>query len=114
MDVRALRALVFQVNTSAHGTPVTITVPYGDPVELDAVIWLTPQTEDVPGDGVFRRKEAQQVIVVPRADVPSLPRGTVVVGAPYAGDTTQRWLVDGIERVEADRVYAVLVPAPEE
>jgi hypothetical protein len=112
MSLSSLRALVLEANVAFHGMPVTVTVPGGDPVET-SVIWLTPETEAVPGAQDFRRKEASQVLVLRRADVPLVPRKTIVEGAPHAG-VSRRWMVDGTDRVEVDRVYVVLVPAVED
>jgi len=89
---------------------VTVTIPGGEAVETDG-IWLTPETEDL-GDG--SRKEGQYVLVLRKADVPTVPRKTMVVGSPPNGDQTRRWMVSGTSRVETDRSYVVVVPAPED
>ena len=113
MSLTALRALSLSVNMAAHGMPVTVTVAGEDAVETTG-IWMTPETEEVsPGGGNTQRREAYRVLVLRRADVPLVPRGTIVVGAPHYGDS-QRWRVDGTDRVEVDRVYVIVVPAPEE
>lgn len=107
MSLAALRALVLQVNVAAHGMPVTVTVPNGEPVSTDG-IWFTPETD---GDA---QKHGTFVLVLRKADVPSVPRKTIVIGSPPNGDQTRRWMVDSTMKVETDRVYVVLVPAPED
>jgi len=107
MSLAALRALVLEVNVAAHGMPVTVTIPNGQPVATNG-IWLTPETD---GEG---RKEGIHVLSIPKADVASVPRKSIVVGAPAGGDQTLRWMVDSTAKVETDRVYVVLVPAPED
>lgn len=103
---------MLQANMAAHGMPVTVTVPGEDPVETTGV-WMTPETTDVPGGAQeLRFKEGVQVLVLRREDVASVPRKTIVQGAPHYG-ATARWMVDGTAKVEADRVYVVLVPAGE-
>ena len=112
MSLSSLRALVLEVNVAAHGMAVTVTVPGGVAVETDG-IWMTPETEDVPVGMEFRRREGRYVLVLLRADVPSVPRKTIVVGAPAGMDQTLRWMVDSTAKVESDRVYVVVVPSPE-
>jgi hypothetical protein len=111
MSVAALRALVLDVNVTAHGMPVTVTVPGGVAVPASG-IWMTPETEDVNGQPVQRR-EARQVLMLRRSDFSTVPKASVVVGCP-PNATSRRWLVDATDRVEVDRVYVVVVPAPED
>ena len=111
MSLAALRALVLDANVAAHGMPVTVRVPGALAVESSG-IWMTPDTEDVNGQPVQRR-EGRQVLVLRRSDFPSVPRSTVVTGGP-PNTASRRWLVDGVDRVEGDRVYVVVVLAPGE
>lgn len=112
MSLAALRALCLSANMAAHGMPVAVTVAGEDAVETTG-IWMTPETEEVPAVLEFRRKDVFQVLVLSRADFESVPRGTVVVGAPPGGDQTKRWISDGQAKLATDRFYVALVPEPE-
>jgi hypothetical protein len=102
-DLSAIRSLVLEVNQLAHGVDVVVTrpAPDNDPIETRG-IWLTPLTEDVPIGMDFQRREPIRVIALSRLAVPTVPRGTVIVAPEKAGDDDEEWLVDGVERVEAD------------
>jgi hypothetical protein len=109
MSVSALRALVLDVNMTAHGAPVTVTVAGSDPVETTA-IWIDPRTEDTPAGMEFRRKDVVMVVALRRSEVPRVPRGTRIVGAPHFGDESKVWIVDGTEMEKVDRVYVAVTP----
>jgi hypothetical protein len=110
MGLAELRALVLETNRAAFGSAVTVTVPDEDAVETEA-IWASTETEEVDING-FIRKVGRYVLVLRKADVPTVPRKTIIVGAPPGG-TSQRWMVDGTDRVEVDRTYVVLKPQAE-
>lgn len=105
----ALRALVLDVNMAVHGSAVTVTVAGSDPVVTTA-IWIDPHTEDVPAGMEFRRKDVVMVVALRRSEVPRVPRGTRIVGAPHFGDESQAWIVDGVEIEKVDRVYVAVTP----
>lgn len=108
MSLATLRAEVLRANLAAHGAEVTVTVSGAEAVECDG-IWLTPESIETPPAQEFQRREGRWVLVLRKADVPSAPRGTVVVGAPPNG-TSQRWVVEGTAKLEADRLYVLLAP----
>jgi hypothetical protein len=97
------------------GVPVTVTrpAPDDDPIQTTGV-WVLPITEDVPLGTEFQRKERRRILALDRDEVPTVPRGTVIVAAERAGDDAQTWRVDGLEFADADhhRVRVVLEPAP--
>jgi len=48
------------------------------------------------------------VMALPRADLTNVPRGTSVVAPESPGGTDKTWVVDGLERVEADTWRVIL------
>lgn len=108
MNLGPLRALVFDLNISAHGLPVTVT-PVGEVAIVTRGIWLTPSTEDVPGGMEFHRRDARRVMALSRATVATLPNGSLVRAPEQPGGADKTWRVDGIDRVEADHQRVVLV-----
>lgn len=111
MDHGALRALVLDANLFAHGVPATFTRPAPDNTPIVAEgIWVTPVTEAIPGNVEFSRREPIRIMAVPRALVPTVPRGTTIVAPEVAGGVNKTWRVDATERVDVDRVRVVVVP----
>lgn len=107
-----LRALVLELNLAAHGVSATVTVDGQDPIETTG-IWLTPLTEEFPASTAFQRREPRRVMALSRAEVSLVPRGTLIQAALKSGDASQRWRVEGPERIEADHVRVWVVPDPE-
>lgn len=113
MDLGPLRALTLSLNQSAHGVPATVTRPSPDNTPIDTrVIWLTNVTDGVPANLELQRRDPHRVMVLSRAEVPTVPRGTYVMAPEKAGDATERWRVDGTERVDADVVHVTVVRDP--
>lgn len=111
MDLGGLRTLVRDLNFSAHGLAITVAVPDVDETPIETTgIWLTPVTDDVPTGAEFRRRDVRRVMALSKSDVDSVPRGTIIMAPESSGGTTQRWRVDGIDRVEAEHLRVVLVP----
>lgn len=108
MDHGALRALVLGINATVFGVPVTVSLDAGDVATTG--IWMTPQTEGYPGGLDLHRRDPRQVLVIPRSDVDSLPRGTVITAPEAAGGAVQSWRVDGFEAIEPDHYRAVVIP----
>jgi hypothetical protein len=125
MDLSSLRSLVRNINFSTFGVDATIeSDPPGifDPIATRGV-WLTPETEDIPGGGFdLRRRERSYVFGVPLLDI---PHGSIVLApaSPAWADLLEpppspgeilRWQVDGFAGVEADHTRLRLVLAPDE
>lgn len=100
MDLGSLRALALDVNFSAHGVPAIVTLSREDPITTRG-IWLQPTTEDVPV-GDFTRREPRRVMALRRDEVPSVPRGTLIVAPEISGGPDKAWRADGMDRVDAD------------
>lgn len=120
MDLSSLRALVRNLNFSAHGQDVTVDVE-PEPLATRG-IWLTPETDDVPGGLDLHRRERSFVMAVPLANV---PHGTIIHAAaspmwadlidpPPSPGEILRWQVDGFPQVASDHTRVRLVLAPEE
>jgi hypothetical protein len=107
-----VRALVLESNMVAHGVDVVVTLPGAAAVETTG-IWLTPVTEDFPSSGDFARREPRRVMALSRAELPSVPKGTVIVAPEFEGGDEQYWRVDGHERTEADQVRVIVVAISE-
>jgi hypothetical protein len=105
-----LRALALDLNLSAHGVDVTVTRPAPDDTAIATRgIWLTTETVDVPA-GEFSRREPRRVMALRRANVPTVPRGTLIEAPEKSGDAVTVWRVDGIDRLEADHVRVIVLP----
>jgi hypothetical protein len=114
MDLGDLRALVLTTNLATHGIPVTVTRPFPDDTPIvTRGIWMTDTTGGVPGSLDFQRREPTRVMVLSRAAVPTVPRGTRIVAPENPGGEDATWRVDAIERIEADHVRVMVIPAPE-
>jgi hypothetical protein len=110
VDFTALRALATGINFSVLGLPVLVTRPHDADIETTG-IWLTATTDGMPGAGEFRRQEVRRVMAIRRvSEIESVPRGSVVTAREYDCGPEQRWIVDGVERVEQDHVRVILVP----
>lgn len=114
MDNGPLRALVLASNLAAHGVPITVIrpAPDDDPITTRG-IWLTWDTESQQAGMDFQRREQRTVMGLRRLDVPTVPRGTVILAPPKGGDTVQGWRVDGTDMVFADHVRVIVIAAPD-
>lgn len=94
---------------SAFGVPATVTRPAPDDTPIPTtVIWDTPGTMDV-GMGGLKRREAREVLGLPKSQVPAVPRTTRIVAPRVLGEAVRTWRVDGTDRVMDDMTYVVVV-----
>ncbi len=120
MDLSSLRALVRNLNFTAHGCDVTVDV---EPLPIATRgIWLTPETDDQPGAMALRRRERSYVLAVP---IQGIPHGSIVLAPanpawadlleppPTPGEIL-RWRVDGFAGLESDHTRLRLILAPAE
>lgn len=121
MDLSSLRALVRNLNFAAHGLDIILE---REPADIATRgIWLSPETDDVPGGFELRRRERSYVLAVPHLDVlhgaiihaPASPAWADLLEPPPSPGELLRWQVDGFLGVEADhtRVRLILAPAEE-
>ena len=95
---------------SAFALPAVVTLPDGgDPISTQC-IWLGYQTEESQVSTEFRRAEARRVLVLPRADVPQVPRGTVITAAEYDGGPVLEWRSDSVDSFQVDHYRVYVVP----
>jgi hypothetical protein len=122
MDLSSLRALVRNLNFSAHG--VDATIESDPPGVFDTIatrgIWVTPDTENVPGVLELRRRERSYILAVPLLDVPhgsivhapASPMWADLIVPPPSPGEVLRWTVDGFDAIEPDHTRLRLVLAP--
>ena len=96
---------------AAFGVPATVTRPAPDNTPIVTTgFWVSPLDEARPFGTDFQRREPRRVFVLPRATVPTLPRGTTVLAPQMAGGAIVTWKVDGLtEAVDPDHWRAMLV-----
>ena len=119
MDLTGLRTLVRDVNFAALGVLAEVTPP-SELTRHSRIIWLDSSVE-IPQGAEFQRTERRRAAAIPTQDgpldsggvpawegVPAVPRGTLIEILPATMPPVV-WRVDGIERVAADHVRAVVV-----
>ncbi len=115
MAANALRALVLETNISAFGVDAVVTRPYpdDDPISTQ-VIWVTPEMDAAPNGFEVNRNEPRKILAIPRADVPTLPRGSLISAPEHQDASPQRWRVDSFDREEPEHWRVVVVSDPDE
>lgn len=88
-----------------------------EPPDAEAIttsgIWVSPAMEDMPVGADLKRRELRRVLALKRADVPAVPRGTIVTVAEPGQAVATRFRVDGFELFDAEHVRVVLVSDPD-
>jgi hypothetical protein len=109
MDLGGLRDLVQDLNFEVLGIALTVAPPNEPPLETRG-IWIAPVTGAYPPGMELHRREAPRVLALPRALLPTVPRGTVITvpATPPALDAI--WHVDGVDRAEVDHHRVIVVP----
>lgn len=95
----------------AFGLSASVQLPGGVPSVTTVAVWLPPSTEEVPAGSGMQRAEPKNVLSLSKADVPQLPRGTVVTVPPEEGGAAVAWEVDAIERDDFDHWRSVVIRA---
>lgn len=97
---------------SAFGVPATVTRPHPDDTPLAAtLVWVSPEAAGVPAsDAPLTRVDPKRFAALSYAQVPTVPRKTVILAPETLGGLVRAWLVDGTTRVEVDHVIVVLLP----
>jgi hypothetical protein len=93
------------------GLGAIVTIPDGDPVQA-TVFWLPSKTVEVPIGNDMVRAEERRVLVISRAEVPQVPRGTLIFVPEYDTGDERYWVVDAIDRTEGDHVRVLVKLAP--
>lgn len=116
MDFGAIRALALETNLAVHGLPVTVIrpAPEDTPIETRG-IWLTFVTEESPIGNEFTRRSPVRIMALSREAVPTIPRGTLIRAPEKLGAADVKgWIVDGLDRLEADHHRAIVLPLGED
>jgi len=93
---------------AVFGLPATVTLPGEEPV-VTVAIWLPPVS--VLAEGVMIQTDRPQpVLALPRADVPSVPRGTLIEVAEVEGGEVKAWLVESVLGLQVDEIRVIVIP----
>lgn len=89
---------------SAFGLSATVTrpAPNNTPIATTGVWLPTPLNETQPFGSDVRMMDPRKVLALPRDAIDSISRGATVEMAEERGGTVKTWVVDGVERAEAD------------
>lgn len=100
---------------AAFGVPATVTrrLPLEETPITTTIIWSTWLTDDAVTGSDLQRREPRRVVTVRLDQVPSLPRGSIILAPEVAGGIVKRWRVDGPDRLETDLARHVVVADPD-
>jgi hypothetical protein len=107
MDITALRSLALDVAMATLAVPAIVTPDGGLAVHTTA-IWVATVEEQLPVGRDFQRREPRRILALPVADVPSVPRGSVIVAPAPGGTVARTWVVDGVDRSDADQLRVIV------
>jgi hypothetical protein len=87
---------------AVFGLPATVTRPAPDDTPIaTTAIWVTEAMEESRPFGTdFQRREPRRLLALPRADLATLPRGTVIAVPEMSGAASKAWRVDGLDQVD--------------
>lgn len=106
-----LRGLALEVNLDVHGFAVTVQRPEPDITPIVTTgIWLQ---EAGPGVLDLGRPALRRTLVLPSAEVPTVPSSTVILAPEVDGGPVLRWRVDGHEAQQPGQWRVVVVPDPQ-
>lgn len=110
MDMGPLRTLALSVNLNVHGVDATVTRPSPDDTPITTRgIWSASLEEAQPFGGDFRKREPRRVMVLPRAAVPTMPTGTVIVAAETPGGEVKTWRFENHDSPAQPEYWRVVV-----
>lgn len=104
-DLRPPLGPIFAV----FGVPATVTRPASAPI-LTTGIWVPMAAVDSPDGADFGRRETQRVMAFRRDDVPTIPKGTIVLAPEVTGGPVLRFVVDGPEHADREIHQVYLTP----
>lgn len=97
----------------AFGVSAAVTLPEAADAIPATGVWVQVVPDQFPVGRDLQRREPRKVLALRRAEVPTLPRGTLIVAVPFGGEAPRTWKVDGIDHTEADEWRAIVVPVPD-
>jgi len=90
---------------------VTRPAPESTPVATTG-IWLTPLFEEQPYGSDLRRRDPRRLMGIARtADLDFIPRGSLIDAPEQLGGVSRTWMVEGYDRVIADEMRVLVLPA---
>ena len=96
--------LVNSITHAAAATPVSVPIifktPSGSPIPTVGN-WMDPRIFEAPDGAGFQRGEGSHFMSVLIADIPSAPRGSVVVAPEVSGGLDKTWSVERSEPIVA-------------
>lgn len=99
---------------AAFGLAADVTTPDAESPITTTVVWSSVETDDVPGGSAFQRREPLRVAGLKRSEVPTVPRGTLIVAPEVLGGAVKTWRVDGTDRVDVDMVRVIVMQVEDE
>jgi hypothetical protein len=122
MDLASLRALAVELNFDAHGRDATVTRPAPDNAEIETrIVWMTAN-QDLNPVGLddqrfqpdFQRRDPIRILALKRLDVPTAPRGTIIVTQEWGSTEETTWRIDGVAEKHPDhfKVHVVKIDVP--
>lgn len=103
-----MEALVRDINFDTLGIPVTVTPLEGSSIETQG-IWTPSEFDERPVGKDYSRRDPRRVMALRIADVPDIPRGSLIVASEFDGEDAKNWKVDGIEKTDRDHIRVILV-----
>lgn len=107
MDLSAVQQLANEQTFLAQGTPMSVTLPDEFPVAT-FVVWDEAIIEDAG-----RGRQVRRAVWLPTSDVPSAPRGTLLVGPEPHGGDDKTWTVDQTIAVEPGKIQVLVTEVKE-
>jgi hypothetical protein len=97
----------------AYGLPAVVTRPAPDNAPISTSgFWLLEQDDALPVGSDIGRREPRRLLVLPRAAVPTLPRGTTVAIAEVEGGATKTFRVERLARATEPDHWRAIVHIP--
>ena len=110
VDLGPFRDLVLDVNQDFHGVPAIVTRPPPNDAPITTRgIWLRPLPDGQPVGTDYRNRQPRKVLVLARDQVPTVPKGTLIVAPDKMGGPNVNWQVDNYDPEAADDVWFAIV-----
>jgi hypothetical protein len=112
MDMTAVRALAQTAAMSVHGVDIAVTVPGGLVAVNTRGLWYRSSDELMPVGRDFSKRDPRRPMAIPlSAELPDVPRGSIIVAAPPGSLISRTWRAETVEHADADEIRLLLAPA---
>lgn len=105
--------VAFSEIQEAFGLVARVTRPGDDQAIECTVVWSPTSPELSPGGMEFQGNSSKRVMSIAKAEIDSVPDGSVVLAPEFEGGEVLSWTVDGQERAEFDCWRVMVVPSDE-